>query len=58
MTKGEHTMTVILDPELEALIAQDPTVAVLWQEETAGRTGLLAKAADCKRTSQPVSCPC
>lgn len=39
-------MTVILDPELEALMAQDPTVAVLWPDETAGRTALLAKAAD------------
>jgi hypothetical protein len=39
-------MTVILDPELKELMAQDQTVAVLWQAADAGRTALLAKAAD------------
>lgn len=39
-------MTVILDPELQVLMAKDKSVAVLWQDATHGRTALLAKAAD------------
>lgn len=39
-------MTVMLDPDLKALMAQDRSVAVLWQEAEADQTGLLAKAAD------------
>lgn len=39
-------MTVILDPELKASMAQDPSAAVLWQDAKQGRTALLAKAAD------------
>ena len=38
-------MTVILDPGLNALMAEDLTVAVLWQDAQAGETALLAKAA-------------
>ena len=39
-------MSVILDPELKALMDTDETVAVLWQDAEKGRTALLAKAAD------------
>jgi hypothetical protein len=39
-------MAVILDPELKALIAQEASGAVLWQDAEAGQTALLAKAAD------------
>ena len=39
-------MTIILDPELKALMAQDQAVAVLWQDAEQGRTALLAKASD------------
>ncbi len=53
-------MTVILDPELTALMAQDQTVAVLWQDENAEQTALLAKAADTDLTGfrgrVPIQC--
>lgn len=39
-------MTVILDPELKALMAQDRSVAVLWQDAQESQTALLAKAPD------------
>jgi len=38
-------MPVILDPDLEALMSQDESVAVLWRDEE-GRTALLIKADD------------
>lgn len=37
-------MTVILDLGLKALMAEDQTVAVLWQDALVGETALLAKA--------------
>ncbi len=53
-------MTVILDPELKVLMAQDQTVAVLWQDEKAERTALLAKAAEADlagfRGRVPIQC--
>ena len=39
-------MTVILDPELKALMGTDESVAVLWQDANNERTALLAKAPD------------
>ncbi|MEM7034071.1 MAG: hypothetical protein AAF629_31310 [Chloroflexota bacterium] len=39
-------MTVILDPELKALMAQDTAGAVLWQDASLEQTALLAKASD------------
>lgn len=39
-------MSVMLDPELKALMDTDESVAVLWQDAENERTALLAKAAD------------
>lgn len=39
-------MPVILDPELKALMDNDESVAVLWQDKENKQTALLAKATD------------